>query len=72
MGKYEKPDILKLRVINAGSCLPICHLVIWDIQNKWKSRHDIKESVFIVEEVMTEEVSEKRPRMQLKDDEAKK
>ena len=52
-GNMIKPNMLKLQVINAGSCPPICHLDIWDTQNKWKLPHDIKESVFIVKEVMS-------------------
>ena len=58
MGKYDKPNILKLQVINSGSCLPIFHLDIWDTQNRWKKTHDRKESVFIVKEVIEKEAIE--------------
>ena len=42
MGEYEKIDIIKLQVIDAGSGLPILNLDILDTRNKLKSPHYIK------------------------------
>ena len=72
MVKYEKTDTLKIQVVQAGSCLPIFNLEIWDTQNKRKSPHDRKESVSIVKGVMESEASKERLRTQIKVEKAKK
>ena len=67
-----KSGTLKIQVVQAGLYLPILHPEIWDTQNKLKSPHDIKESVYIVGDVMAKEANEGQPSMQQKVDEAKK
>ena len=65
-------DKLKIQFVHARLCLLIFHLQIWDTQNKWKGPHDRKEIISIVKEVMANEASKERPRMQQKVNKTKK